>query len=278
MKLYNFLFIIFLLNCSLSSNSNSKNNIDINSVDFISLKKKLNATDSIYFLTQDEIKLVVNEWNNSKKEGLYKMVPNYHIRVHLKNDTIRSFRVNGELIKESGDWAYSLSNYNLISSLWDKAIVIPPPPPPPKFYSFNADSVCSLNEDARPKKNKQNNIIGKYYIDEFFRSYLTRNINLRVEKSKEEYFSYSFEFKENGTILFEDLTDFYICGNGVPFIECGKWRTKDDGLYELTFIGERHLESVFYTQSVYKLEKLVNKKKTLKLIGVNFNITEPYFP
>lgn len=134
MKLLNLIIILLCIGCSSPKKGIiHKNIIDLDLVDYVSIKKELYATDSIYFLTKNEIKSLTDEWNKSEFKGMYKMIPKYWIRVHLKNDSIRSFRVNGNLIKENSDWTYSLSDSTLISSLWKNPIAIPPPPKPPKI-------------------------------------------------------------------------------------------------------------------------------------------------
>ena len=63
------------------------------------IKKRLNETDSIR-LNNEQTELFVREWNNATSEGLYKMGPEFWIIVKLKNDSIRKFRTNSNLIKE----------------------------------------------------------------------------------------------------------------------------------------------------------------------------------
>ena len=138
MKLLSLILIFLFVSCSfIKKGSLHKTNIDYKLVDNISIKKGLYASDSIYFLTDKEVKIIINEWNNSEYKGIYKMIPNYWIRINLKNDSVRIFRTNGELIKEDNDWTYGLSSPKLVSSLWKNAQAIPPPPKPPILIDVN---------------------------------------------------------------------------------------------------------------------------------------------
>ena len=164
MKISTLIILVLFVGCSLSKKGAiHRINIDIDLVDFISIKKEVYKSDSIYFLTKEEIKVLSNEWNNSEFKGIYKMIPVYGIRVHLKNDSIRSFVVNKNLIKENSDWTYSFSNTKLISSLWKNAEAIPPPPP----LFMECDSI-----NQKAKKDYQNGIreyivLGTVYMTDF---------------------------------------------------------------------------------------------------------------
>lgn len=91
--------------------------LEVASIEKVYLKKEPYGTDSIKLL-QNQISQLVEKWNHSESKGLYKMMPEFWISVHLKNDSIRKFRTNGDLIKENGDWAFSIDDSLLISSFW----------------------------------------------------------------------------------------------------------------------------------------------------------------
>ena len=86
---------------------------------------------------------------------------------------------------------------------------------------------------------------------------------------------YSFKFKKNGELIFKDLTEFYDCGNGILSIDKGKWKVKENGVYELTFDGEYALESKFHTESEYSLIDLKNGNIRMKLNKVLVNKRKP---
>ena len=112
------LTFIILSSCADSKKKiHEQTKINLELVDNIYIKKRLNETDSIQ-LNDEQTKLFITEWNNATSEGLYKMGPEFWIIVKLKNDSIRKFRTNRNLIKERNDWTYSLSNSTLISSFW----------------------------------------------------------------------------------------------------------------------------------------------------------------
>ncbi len=130
------------------------------------------------------------------------------------------------------------------------------------------NSVTSLID--KPKKSDLDKIIGTYYVTNFH-SYLKSGCTLHLEKPKDKFVLYTFEFKENGEIIFNDLTKFYGCGNGVLTIKKGTWKTKEKDVYELTFDGEYLAESKFHTESEYHLVELKNGDKKLKLNKIILN-------
>lgn len=132
----------------------------------------------------------------------------------------------------------------------------------------------SLNSDTslidKPKKSDLDKIVGTYYVDRFY-NYLKSGFTLKLEKPTNKYILYTFEFKENGEIIFKDLTEFYGCGNGILSIKKGTWKAKKNGVYELTFDGERAFESKFHTKSEYTLVALKSGDKKMKLNNIILN-------
>jgi len=124
------------------------------------------------------------------------------------------------------------------------------------------------------KKYESDKIVGKYYVENFY-YYLKSGFEMKIEKPKENFMLYSFEFKKNGELIFKDLTEFYDCGNGILSIDKGKWKTKGNGIYELTFDGEYALESKFHTESEYSLIDLKNGNIRMKLNKVLVNKSKP---
>ena len=78
-------------------------------------------------------------------------------------------------------------------------------------------------------------------------------------------------------LIFEDLTKFYGCGNGILSIDKGQWKVNENGFYKLTFDGEYALESLFHTQSEYTLVELKNGNLELKLNKVLVNEKKEMF-
>lgn len=91
--------------------------LEVDSIDKVFLKKNLDGADSIKF-SGNQIELLVNKWNHSEYKGLNKMTPKFWIMVYLKNDSIRKFRVNGDLIMEQGDRVFSIGDSLIINSFW----------------------------------------------------------------------------------------------------------------------------------------------------------------
>jgi len=183
MKLLSLILILLCVSCSLFKKEyNHKTNIDYKLVDFISIKKELYASDSIYFLTDKEVQIIIKEWNNSEFKGIYKYFPNYWVRINFKNDSVRTFRASDELIKEDSDWTYGLSSPELLSSLWENAQVIPPPPKPPILIGFD-----SINRKAKADyKNgiREYTVLGLVEATEFeiyYSDFMKRNYNITMK-------------------------------------------------------------------------------------------------
>lgn len=120
MKIITILLSAFVLSGCIDFKNpvHQKSTIEIDSVDEIYIKKKLDGTDSIR-LNKEQIELFVKEWNSARSEGLYKTGADFWVFVKLKNDSVRRFRTSGRLIKEKNDWTYSFSDSILISSFWE---------------------------------------------------------------------------------------------------------------------------------------------------------------
>lgn len=137
-----------------------------------------------------------------------------------------------------------------------------------ELTSFSINSDIPLFD--KPEKSDLDKIVGNYYVTNFY-SYLKTGFTLTLEKPINKFGFYTFEFKENGEIIFKDLTKSYRCGNGILSIKKGTWKTKGKDLYELTFDGEYAFQSKFHTESEYHLVELKNGDKKLKLKKIILN-------
>src|SRR5690554_2336364 len=101
-----------------------KNIIDIENVDFIEIKSTAGQSDTLKNqtkrLTNDQKKLFVEKFNNSKSNELRKSISLHFINVHFKDGTKRSFRINGQYIKENNDYSFDLGDNKLIESFWNE--------------------------------------------------------------------------------------------------------------------------------------------------------------
>jgi hypothetical protein len=101
-----------------------KSNIDIETVDFIEIKNRVGQSDTLDNLTKrltdDQKNQFVEKFNNSKPNGLRKAIPLYFIDVHLKDGTKRSYRINGQYIKENNDYCFDLGESKFIESIWNE--------------------------------------------------------------------------------------------------------------------------------------------------------------
>ncbi|RMG80502.1 MAG: hypothetical protein D6707_06290, partial [Bacteroidetes bacterium] len=54
----------------------------------------------------------------SKSKGPCKYIPKFWLTVTLKDGTTRTFRANGENIKEDNDWCFSIGDNDFFDHLW----------------------------------------------------------------------------------------------------------------------------------------------------------------
>ena len=83
--------------------------LDVSLIENVFIKKVPDGVDSIE-LSKEQIQLFVRQWNDSKSRGLTKMIVEYWVTVHLKNDSTRNFRINGDCIKEYQDFGFSIKD------------------------------------------------------------------------------------------------------------------------------------------------------------------------
>lgn len=117
-------------------------------------------------------------------------------------------------------------------------------------------------------KSDSSKIIGRYYVNDYFNS-LRNGFELKLLKPEEDFILYAFEFKSNGKIVFEDLTESYYCGNGVKTIYGGNWENNEIDNYTIEIRGGYLIESYkFRTIAQYQLLERENGNKFMKLIKV----------
>ncbi|PQJ20792.1 hypothetical protein [Tenacibaculum sp. SG-28] len=101
------------------------------------------------------------------------------------------------------------------------------------------------------------NISGDYYSKSI---HAERGFYIKKEKPESDLFLYKLNFKK-GKIEFEDLTEFYDCGNGVLSLKNSTYKKMENGNYEIQINGEYAYESSFFIRGEYSL--IINKKKEL---------------
>jgi len=84
----------------------------------------------------------VRTWNVSEESEIRKFIPSVTIRVQLRDNRRRSFRLNGNYAKEEDDWSLRLRDTSLVSSL---------------------DSLIALNEHWFGKYETENGAILELY-------------------------------------------------------------------------------------------------------------------
>ena len=128
------------------------------------------------------------------------------------------------------------------------------------FSSCNKSKTDSIMDSLTEftfinQNNFDDPIVGKYYV-EFLGLGTEEPFNLLINKPESEFGQlYSMDFKKTGKIVFEDLTEVYMCGNGILILDKVAWKPTDNGQYELTFDGKYNLEYDFHLVNVYESKK-----------------------
>ena len=119
-----------------------------------------------------------------------------------------------------------------------------------------------LNTKLNIKQLKMPELTGKWYS-----SYLNfDNKELRFYKERKNIkngIEYEFSFMKNGDIIFKDLTEQYICGNGILSLNKGKWKIYHEKHLFLKISGEYGLENSFEKELEYEI--LASKENELNL-------------
>ena len=117
------LFITTILTaCGQTKSFGDKKVIDLTTVDFIEIRNHSGQADTIQTvrkrLTNEQAKLFIDKWNNAKSNGPCKYIVLYWIDITMKDGTKRTFRINGENIKESNDYCFDLGDNKFAETLW----------------------------------------------------------------------------------------------------------------------------------------------------------------
>ena len=112
-----FPFVLFSLTILLDS-CNDKPKFDRNEVEYIEMRKQ---TDTVSLrLTSNQIDDFIDNLNKSSVKGLTKYLPEYTLTLHLKGDSVITYRTSKNLIKQSDDKAYVVEGADYFRTLWLK--------------------------------------------------------------------------------------------------------------------------------------------------------------
>lgn len=129
-EILNILTLGFFLSISSCGQTNTKNVIEKSTVNFDDVERieiinnPLRGTNEkieLKELTNDQVKVMVDKWNNSKSKGLCKFGLRYWLFVTFKDESKRSFRANGQNIKEDNDWCYNIGDEQFFKKLYSNA-------------------------------------------------------------------------------------------------------------------------------------------------------------
>lgn len=100
--------------------NNSLVPINLNDVSFISVTKGVDK-DTICVLNSKQTAEFISMFNSAKCKGYYKMITHYVVKINLMNDSTRTFAINGKLIKEVNDLAFSLMSNSYIENIYSNS-------------------------------------------------------------------------------------------------------------------------------------------------------------
>lgn len=96
--------------------------IDFQGIDYIEIRNHSGQKDTIQTirkrLTAEQSKIFVEKWNSAKSKGPCKYIVLYWVDITLNDKTVRTFRVNGQSIKENNDQCFDLGDGKYIDRLW----------------------------------------------------------------------------------------------------------------------------------------------------------------
>ncbi len=134
-----------------------------------------------------------------------------------------------------------------------------------KNQKSNSDKSIALNElntELNIQQTKIPELIGKWYS-----SYLNfDNKELKFYKQRRNIkngIEYEFSFMKNGDVIFKDLTEQYVCGNGILSLNQGHWKIHHEKHLILKISGEYGLECSFEKELEYEI--LASKENELNL-------------
>ena len=88
--------------------------IDLSKVEYIEIRNQSGINDTIQKtpkrLTKEQSKLFVESWNKADPNGPCKYIAVYWVNVKLKDNTTRTFRINGNNAKENNDFCYDIGD------------------------------------------------------------------------------------------------------------------------------------------------------------------------
>ena len=82
--------------------------------------KIIDLNDSIV-LSDDQSKKFIDKWNQSYPVGPVKCVPQYLVKVYMKNHEVRSFSIQYNVIKENSSYGFEFfTEKDYFNNLWKK--------------------------------------------------------------------------------------------------------------------------------------------------------------
>lgn len=120
-QLISLLPLFILMACGRTKTKDDRQIIDISKIDSIKICRKEDTAQNCKLLTSEQANVFAKKWNKAASTGPCKYIPLYWIELTLKDNTKRSFRVNGPDIKGEGDWCFDLGDSTYIEQLWTNA-------------------------------------------------------------------------------------------------------------------------------------------------------------
>ena len=73
-----------------------------------------------YKLSDLMVEKLTDKFNNSSSEGFCKFIVLYWVKIDFTDGTVKTFRINGDSVKENDDWCYDIKDSDFLERLWDE--------------------------------------------------------------------------------------------------------------------------------------------------------------
>lgn len=124
------------------------------------------------------------------------------------------------------------------------------------------DSKLSIKVEQQLKRPE---LVGKWYSS--YLNFEKKELNFyNKRKNIINEIEYELSFMKNGDIIFKDLTEQYICGNGILNLNKGSWKIHHEKHLILKISGEYAFESAFEKEMEYEIVPSKENELSLKLI------------
>ena len=122
MKINKFLIVIIIVSffsCKngIGTSTNGLSRINSSEIEIVEIKKRYSDTLSVK-LDKEQIEKVVKMINESNNKELRKAIPKYCLFIKLKNDSIKTYKINGNYFGENDSYI-KMENNNYLQEIYE---------------------------------------------------------------------------------------------------------------------------------------------------------------